>query len=354
MSEKHTPLEEFEFRQAARIRTPGENRPKNKAARTPLLFPIILGILLIGALGTSLFFFTQFKHEQKNVQKLKRKLTESEKNEATASEKLNEIQRKLEKTTKKLLTSSKGKGELMAAIDKLQQDIEKQKRKIQTLKKALRAEKTTVRKTRKKQVAAEQKLVESKKQNNKLKNQLNDSADTIRKLRDNIEKLEKTVQTLKSTMNQEGSASKKLVREMLNAQNEAATLKREKEALEKKIDRLKNKVSDLRRVDPGELVPLSDMVTPAAPIVHPTAVVEKKGVFGKIKGFILVNAYIDETGFVKNAFFLESHLNKNERNSVAISQALKTVLKWRFSPALYNEKIPVKVWQPVIIPVNAK
>ncbi|RLE20487.1 MAG: hypothetical protein DRJ08_06905 [Acidobacteria bacterium] len=352
MSEKHTPLEEFEFRQAAKIRTPEEKRGKPTPQKKRLFLPILMIFLLAGTLYAAGFLYHQLLLEKKRTAELSNELTASRTEKTTAENNLKEIQQKLNKMTARLSTSSKGKGELLASLDRLKQDIDKKNQEISALKGNLRKFENRINKTEKLRKAVEKKLAKEQKTSQEIKAQLEAAQAGIRGYQDKALKLQRTIQTLQSNMNQEGNASRKLVSDMLEAQNEVASLRKEKKEMEKKIDLMKHEIASLKRVDPGDQVPFSDMVTPAKPIVHPAAVMEKKGVFKKVKGFILVNAYIDETGFVQNAFYLESHLRKDEKNGAAISQALKTVMRWRFSPALYNGKTPVKIWQPVAIPIQ--
>ncbi len=354
MNEKHTPLEEFEFRQAARIRTPEEKREKPAPRKRSVLLTVLLLILLAGALSAGGFLYYRLQLQQKKTAQLAKTLASSRKEKTETAARLEEIRQKLKKMTRRVSTSSKGKGELLASIGQLKQDIDKQNQKIRSQKQIIRKKETAIEKSEKARKATEAKLAMEKAGNQELKSQLDAAKITTREFQDKAEKFQRTIQALQSNMNQEGDASRKLVSDMLNAQNEAATLRKEKNALKNSLNSLKNEVKSLKRVDPGELVPFSDLITPAKPIVHPTAIIDKKRSFGKVRGFILVNAYIDETGFVQNAFYLESYLQKGKKNGAIISVALKTVLKWRFSPAMYNGTIPVKIWQPVVIPINTR
>ncbi|NOY22999.1 MAG: hypothetical protein GXO70_05775 [Acidobacteria bacterium] len=354
MNEKHTPLEEFEFRQAAKIRTPEEKRERPTPQKRSVLLTVLLLIMLAGALSAGGFLYHLLQLQQKKTAQLAKDLASSRKEKTETAARLEEIQQKLKKMTRRISTSSKGKGELLSSIDQLKQNIDKRDQEIRSQKQKIRKKETAIKQSEKARKATEAKLAREKTTSQKLKTQLDAAKITTRGFQDEVEKLHRTIQTLQSNMNQEGNASRKLVSDMLNAQNEAATLRKEKNTLENSLNSLKNEIKLLKQVAPGKLVPFSDLVTPAKPIVHPTATIDKKRSSGKVRGFILVNAYIDETGFVQNAFYLESHLQKGEKNGAIISEALKTVLKWRFSPAMYNETIPVKIWQPVVIPINNK
>lgn len=354
MNEKHTPLEEFEFRQAAEIRTPEEKRQKNAPQKKPILLTAILLVLLAGALTAAGFLYYQFHQEQKKTAQLAKELVTNREERVATDTSLKTIQQKLEKMTRRISTSSKGKGELLTSIDRLKLNIDNLNQKIRSLEQNVREKESVIGKLKKARQTTEKELANAKNTSQKLKTRLDTAEATTQGFQDKAEKLKKTILTLQNNMNQEGNASRKLVSDMLDAQSEVATLKKEKKELENSLNLLKREIHSLKQVDRGELVPFSDFVTPAKPMVYPAAVVEKKGAFGKVRGFILVNAYIDETGFVQNAFYLESHLRKDEKNGTAISEALKTVLKWRFSPALYDDNTPVKIWQPVVVPVNSE
>ncbi|MCK5879862.1 MAG: hypothetical protein KAH24_08780 [Holophagae bacterium] len=352
MNEKRTPLEEFEFRQAAKIRTPEEKREKPAPQKKSVLLTTVLLVLLAGTFAAAGVLYYQFHLEQKKTTELEKHLAISQEERVAADTSLKTIQQELKKMARRVSTSSKGKGELLTSIDQLKQNIDSLNEGIRSLKQNVREKETAVRKLKKARKTTEKELANAKNTSKELKTSLDTAKATTLEFQDKAEKLQRTIETLQDNMNQEGNASRKLVSDMLDAQNQAAKLKKQKNALEDSLTSLKREITSLKQVDPGELVPFSDLVTPAKPIVHPTAIVEKKGAFGKVRGFILVSAYIDETGFVQNAFYLESHLRKDEMNGLAISQALKTVMKWRFSPALYDDNTPVKIWQPVVITIN--
>ncbi len=354
MNDKLTPLEEFEFRQAARIRTPEEKRGKPTPQKKRIFLTVLLLVLLAGALFAAGFLYHQLQLQQQKTTQLAKELATSQQKMTATEISLKDIQQELKKMTHRVSDSSKGKGELLTAIDQLKQDINNRNQEIRSLKQKIRERETSIKNAEKARKKVNTELEKAQKSNQELKGQVNTAKATIREFQDTTEKLKSTIQTLQSNMNQEGNASRKLVSDMLEAQSKTKKLRKEKETMEATLDSLSKEIASLKQVDPGELVPFSDLVTPAKPIVHPSATLEKKGSFGKVRGFIVVNAYIDETGFVQNAFYLESHLRKDEKNGAAISQALKTVLKWRFSPALYNDKTPVKIWQPVVIPINDK
>jgi len=354
MNDQRTPLEEFEFRQAARIRTPEEKREKPTPQKKRVFLTVLLLVLLAGALFAAGFLYHQLQLQQLKTTQLAKELATSKQKMTETEISLKDIQQKLKKMTHRVSDSSKGKGELLTAIEQLNQSIDTRNKEIQSLKQKIREREKSIENAEKARKKMKTELKKAQKSNQDLKSQVNTAKATIREFQDTTGKLKSTIRTLQSNMNQEGNASRKLVSDMLDAQSKAEKLRKEKESMEETIDSLRKENTSLKRVDPGELVPFSDLVTPAKPIVHPSATLEKKGSFGKVRGFIVVNAYIDETGFVQNAFYLESHLRKDEKNGAAISQALKTVLKWRFSPALYNDKTPVKIWQPVVIPINSK
>ncbi|NOZ14215.1 MAG: hypothetical protein GXO69_11335 [Acidobacteria bacterium] len=354
MSEKHTPLEEFEFRQAARIRNPEEKCETPKSGKKCLFAIAGITIVFLCAAAAAGFFYSQLQQEQLKRHETEQQLSTLRKEKSAAENELKEIRQQLEKMAHRLSTSSKGKGELMASIDSLKQDIESRDRTIRALKQKAGKNTNLIKELNREQRKTEFMLQNEKKLNQELQQQISIAKKDILTYQDQISGLKRVIQNLQNNMNQEGNASRKLVADMLDAQNEAANLKKEKTKLETGIKKLKAEIISLKQVHFGKLVPFSNMVKKASPIIHPAAMVEKKGIFGKVKGFVLVNAYIDETGFVQNAFYLECHLNKEEANSEAISQALKTVLKWRFSPALYNGKTPVKVWQPIAVPVESK
>ncbi len=354
MSEKHTPLEEFKFRQAAQIRNPEEKRKTPKTGKKCAIAIAGMIVVLLCAVVAGGFLYYQLQLAQKKDHETVKQLTKLQKEKNAVENDLKDIRQKLGKMTHRLSTSSKGKGELLASIDNLKQDIESRDRKIRTMEQQIKKNQSIINKLRKNQKKTESALLKEKKLKQQLKAQFVALNNEITSYQDQITGLKRIIQNLQNNMNQEGNASRKLVSDMLDAQNEAADLKKKNDKLKNEVRLLETQIASLKRVDAGELVPFSNLVNKAVPIIHPVAAVEKKGVFGKVKGFVLVNAYIDETGFVQNAFYLECRINKEEAKTTAISQALKTVLKWRFSPALYNGKTPVKVWQPVTIPVESQ
>jgi len=349
------PLEQFEFQPAAQIRkpTPPERprRPGRPVSRWVLWALMIMSLALAG-----LVWFQINRMQQLESELARTVAARDEAMQASAQLKMEmeAADRLLKDLSRKLDTSSKGKGQLLDTIESLTGKLkraESDRKQVESARDRYKAQwQDTNRKLKQAETTiANQKrnLAQVQKEKDELEAQLDES-------RDAVDKLQREIKTLRGSMNQEGEASRKLAGELLRKEGDIQKLQSKIADLESRLNEVETALADCRRVDEGELTPLSDRVTPAKPLVNPPVIVEKKGLFSKARGYVLVNALIDEVGLVRNAVFMEEHLENVDQPSAIISRALAQVMKWKFSPALYDGATRVQVWQAVPVPVRSE
>ena len=60
-------------------------------------------------------------------------------------------------------------------------------------------------------------------------------------------------------------------------------------------------------------------------------ILERKALFSRVSGFVLVTALVDSVGRVENAVYLDHQLVNTDSPGLVISYALKTVMDWKFT-----------------------
>lgn len=346
MNDKNT-FEELEFENPVEIRKIEEEPPKN--GKGIYIFIIFILIILTGFLGyRELIRKQEIKKLKKQIEMLNIKIKDKNKKINRISKELNKIQSIFSKT-------SKNKKELLNNISSLENEIKKQNKKLNNLTSKINTLKKEI-----KRLKSENKKLKSEKE--KLNKALNEKEKTITQKENKIKELENklaqqsvTLKNLRETFSMESNASKKLISELIDEQKKNQKLLEENLKLKDKIKELNKKIKKLENVEEGDLVPSSELLTLAKPLVNPPVKVKSKGLFSKIKGFVVVNALIDEYGTVKNAYFVSTNIPEDKINrGILINKTLTTIKKWKFSPPLYKGKIAVKTWQPVVVPVSSE
>jgi DNA repair exonuclease SbcCD ATPase subunit len=344
-------LDEMEFTHAAEIRVVEEQKNnKNKNTGTLLYWSVIL---LLFATSVSLYFYFSNKLEPLKLQitdlTAKNKLLTDENLQLNST--LENLMTEIKGLQNKYKTSKKGKEELISIIKQLKNErkTEYNKRKqtekqVDKLNKQLTKEKAQIKSLKKEN---------SKLANNikNLKKQIENIEDEKYKTELKLTKLQKQYSQLKIDYNEEIKASKEILNSMSKNKQLLITLKEKNKNLQYQLKNLKTKINKLETVETGELVPYSEKLVPAVPILKKSVIIEKNGIFNKVEGFVEVSVLIDHFGEVKNAVFLDYKVKGEADKGKIIGEALKTALKWKFTPALYNGEVKVKVWQPILIPV---
>lgn len=350
-----TPLDEFEFQHDAEIRkpsTPGTSREKGAGGpRWPKVAVIVLSIALVALAG---FHVHRNRSNAQQADQLKNRIQVLAEQATGLQAELESVRTALSSLNSQFATSKKGKEELLTSIDKLKNslaDRDKRIAELQRTDKTLRTEIDTLKKERREQAEL------LKHRDETIRSHVNALAQKDTE----IQSLERTsgedkdrIRVLESERDEENNASRQIVSSMLEKDRQITSLQHQLQSEQEKNRKLNAENTRLRDVREGDLVPLSDRVTPAQPMVHPPVLLDGKGLFGKASGFVMVNALIDHVGRVENATFLEHRLQHVETPQLVVSKALRTVLQWKFSPALYDTEIRVRVWQPVLVPVTSR
>ncbi len=340
-------FEDLEFENPVEIRKIEE--PKKKKGNFLYLFIIAILLIAIGFLG-----YREFTRQneviklKKQIEKLKNELEEKENRLITISQKLEKIQSVFSKT-------SKNKTELLNSISALESKLKKQKNTIKELSRKtgnLQKEIKRLKSVNKKLKTEKNRLTKTVSEKEKIISRLNTK---IKELQNTLKQQSTTLKNLRETFSMESNASKKLISELIDEQKKNQKLVKENLELKNKIKELNARIATLENVDEGDLVPSSELLTLAKPLVNPKVKVKTKGLFSKVKGFAVVNALIDEYGTVKNAYFISSNIPEDKIDrGILINKVLTTVKKWKFSPPLYKGKVAVKTWQPVVVPVQSE
>ncbi len=344
--DKRKDFEELEFENPVEIRNI-EEAPEKKnhwCLITLLVFIVATGYFGFKVLNQS----KESANLQKKIEKLQEELSTKEKKLSEISNQLQEIEKTFSKTTK-------NKKELLNNIVSLEKKLKKQKNTINKLKSKCKNLENELKRLK----LENKNLIAEKK---KLKKEIDNREKTIEELKIKLKELQNkltqqsiTLKNLKETFSMESNAAKKLISQLIEEQKKNRKLLQENLELKKRVSRLSNKIKTLENIDEGDLVPSSDLLTLAKPLVSPPVKLKTKGLFSKIKGFAVVNALIDEYGTVKNAYFISSNIPEEKIDrGILINKVLTTIKRWKFSPPLYKGKIAVKTWQPVIIPVQSE
>ncbi len=340
-------LDELEFENPVEIRKIEEKPPK----RNNFIYLAIILILLAicGYLGYRQISFSQKENQlKKEITQLKQKLGQKENELNLLNEKLNQIQSVFSKT-------SKNKSELINNISSLEKKIKNQKKSLNSLSKKIKTLNKEMRRLQKSNKTLKNKIKSLKKQLSEKEKELALKNGKIEELKNKLNQQSETLKNLRETFSMESNASKKLISELVSEQKKNEKLLKENLNLKNKISQLSKKIYSLETVEEGDTVPASDLITLAKPLINPPVKVKSKGIFSKINGYAVVNAFIDEYGKVLNAYFVYSDIPKDKIDrGILINKVLTTVKKWKFSPPLYKGKTPVKTWQPVIVPVESE
>ncbi len=340
-------LEDLEFENPVEIRKIEEKPP----GRGNFVYLIIILILLgvSGYLGYRQFSFNKReKLLKEEIATLKQKLDKREEELSLLTEKLNQIQSVFSKT-------NKNKSELLKNISSLEKRVKEQKNSINSLSRKIKTLNKEVKRLQNSNKKLKTNIQTLKKQLSEKEKEIALKEGKIKELENKIAQQSETLKNLRETFSMESSASKKLISELISEQKKNEKLLKENLNLKNKISQLNKKIHSLETVEEGDIVPSSDYLTLAKPLINPPARVKSRGIFSRVKGYAVVNAFIDEYGKVLNAYFVYSNIpqEKIDKGTLA-NRVLTTVKKWKFSPPLYRGKIPVKTWQPVIVPVESE
>jgi len=351
---KQTPLDEFEFQPAAEIRKVEDKKPRKpsgkQASRSGL--GVLSLVLAVSLLGLLLFHFQYRKGALAAINTMESANRALEAENAQLLAKLGEVETAMASLNSQYAISKKGKEQLMGTIEDMKSALSQRDKRIESLNTAINQEKKTVshleteRDTLKQNVADRQKTIAAQKE------RLEDAVARERELTDQVGDLTNRISVLKRDLEDEGTASKRIVGNLLEKENAIARLTTELNKAKSTLQKIQDENERFRNVQEGDLVPLSDQVIPARPVIHPPVLLERKGIFSKTSGYVLVNALIDTVGRVEKATYLEQHLENVDVHQPIINRALTTVMEWKFTPALYDAEIKVKVWQPVVVPIQ--
>ncbi len=346
--DKKVSIEDLEFENPVEIRKFNKEKSNKGCNRILLLFVLLL-------LVTSTFSFYRYFLMKKNNSNLKQEVKKLSEQLKEKEKQINEITSKLSEIKSAISKKGNKKTLLISNIKQLKNELKKQKIKIKRLQ-------TSNNNLKKELQRLSRKTRELKGKNRELKNtiavkekEISAQKNKIKELENRVTQMEQTLSNLRQTFNMESSASKKLISELIGEQKKNEKLLKENLKLKETVKELSNRVKRLKTVEEGDMVPSSDLVIPAKPLISEKVRVKSKGIFSKVKGFVVVNALIDESGIVKNAYFVFTDIpeNKIDRGTL-INKALTILKKWKFSPPMYRGNIPVKNWQPVIMPVEGK
>ncbi len=340
-------LEDLEFENPVEIRTLEEEKKPKKG-----LFLIIVILILS---GTNIFFGYKYFTSEKQIKLFKTEIATLQKQIEEKDDTLKTINEKLGKFKKMYSNTDKNKKQLISSINKLEAKLEKYKSSVKSLKSENKKIVQRLKQSEQSNKKLQAELKKVKKILTDKDNILKEKENKINELKLKNKNLEKTLKELKTTFSMESNATKKIVAEMLSYRKENEKLKTEIDKLKTEKAKLKKEIKKLKTVEEGDLVPSSDKLTLAKPLVNPPAKVKTKGLFSKIKGYAVVNALIDEYGNVVNAYFVYSDIPEEKIDrGILIHKVLTTVKKWKFSPPTYGDNITVKTWQPVVVPVESE
>ena len=340
-------LEDLEFENPVEIRTLEEEKKPKKG----IVF--ILIILLLS--GLNIFFGYKYFTAEKQIKSLKNKIATLQQQIEEKDNTLKLINEKLGKFKKMFSNTDKNKKQLLSSITKLENEIEKYKKTIKSLKNEKKKLSRRLKQSEESNKKLQSELKKAKSLISDKENLLKQKDNKIAELQLKNKNLEKTLKDLRTTFSMESDATKKIVSEMLSYRKENEKLKTEINKLKTEIDTLNKEIKKLKTVEEGDLVPSSDKLTLAKPLVNPPVTVKAKGLFSKVKGYAVVNALIDEYGNVVNAYFVYSDVPEDKIDrGILINKVLTTVKKWKFSPPTYGGSITVKTWQPVIVPIESE
>ncbi len=347
-------LDEMEFTHAAEVRVVEEKKQNKNTNKNTLPYWIIILLLI----ATSVFSYIYFSNKLKPLNKQISTLTEKNKLLANENAQLNSTLENLMKEVKglkdKYKTSKKGKEELISIIKQLKNERKTEYKKRKQIEKQIDKLKNKINKAEKQIKSIKEKNKKLKSDLDTLKQQLKNTESEKDKIEEQLTKLQKQYSTLKEDYNEEVKASKEILGSMSENEQLLSQTKEKNKKLQSQLKSLKAKLHKLETVETGELVPYSEKLIPANAILKKSVTLEKNGLFNKVEGFVEVNVLIDHFGEVKNAVFLDYKVKGEADKSKVIGEALKTAMKWKFNPALYNGEVKVKVWQPILIPVTSK
>ena len=347
MDKRKEILEELEFENPVEIRKYDEDKPKK--GHFLYILSIFVLLAISGVLG-----YREFNRSSE-INKIKQKLKEANQKLSAKEKEIEEISKQLEKSKSISSNSSKNKSTLLKNISSLEKQVKEQHREIKLLKKKIK----TIQREVKRLKTENKKLKEREKKLQTLVAQKQKTLDQkeieLKELRNKLKQQEITLKNLRETFSMESNASKKLISELISEQKKNQKLLKENLSLKESIKKLKERVKRLERVEEGDMVPSSDYLTLAKPLVNPPIKIKTKGLFSRFKGIVIVNALIDEYGNVKNAYYVSTNIPEDKIDrGLLINRVLTGLKKWKFSPPLYKGKTPVKTWQPVVIPVQSQ
>ncbi len=352
-----TPLDDFEFQPAAEIRKeppPPRRRKSEPAEKTGTRWHIWSGLALFFFAFVLLAFF--HLSESKRM-RLENRALISQRDTALAQvnqlkDELDSIETKLKDLNRQFNNSRQGKEKLLQTIEDLRNGLDQRDRTITSLEKKNRAAGKKLEQAENTIEQRDKTIHEQKLQIDRMTEQNTELQAKIEPLLDESDKLKRQLNTVQSDLSREGEASRQIISELLEKDRAISDLKNQVTALKNDRDHWKKTAEREKRVEEGDLVPLDEHVTPAKPLVHPPVLVERKGLFGKVSGFVMVNARIDEVGRVRNATYLQHKLEGDVEAETIINRAMQTVMQWKFVPALYDDQTKVQVWQAVLVPVR--
>lgn len=147
---------------------------------------------------------------------------------------------------------------------------------------------------------------------------------------------------LQTQLDEEGAASLRLIQERGRLNQSNQQLEKQNEQLRTDLEKARATITDLERIDIGELVPFSSRISPAIPTYQEPFPKDLR--IPRRQGPIVVQMLISEVGAVENAFVVPGQSIDVEAARAIIDH----VKKWKFSPPTLDG-IRVKTWQPVLV-----
>ncbi len=353
----HTPLDDFEFQPAAEIRKeppPPRRRKPESTEKKPVRWHIwfALSLVFIGFVSLTFYHLKETKRLHLENQSLTSQRDAALERVQQLETELGTIESQLKDLNRQFNNSKQGKEKLLQTIEDLRNGLDERDRRIASLKEENLTNRNKLKHAENTVNQLQKELEEQKATIKQLTEKNTELKGKIAPLMDERDKLNRQLNTVQTDLSREGEASRQIISELLEKDRVISDLQDDITTLTKERDQWKQTAEREKRVEEGDLVPLDEHVTPAKPLVHPPVLVERKGLFGKVSGFVMVNARIDEVGRVRNATYLEHRLEGDVQPETIINRAMQTVMQWKFVPALYDDQTKVQVWQAVLVPVG--
>lgn len=355
----HTPLDDFEFKPAAEIRKdappPRRKREQSEQPSGAVRWHIwsALSLFFLAFLGTALFHLSEQRRLNLEIDSLHQQRDAALHRVEQLETEIDSIDAQLQDLNRQFNNSRQGKEKLLQTIEDLQNGLGERQRKIEKLQKEQDTLENRLQQTRKTLANREETIDQQETRIAQLNRDYAELNERMEPLMDQLDKMKRQLDTVQGDLSREGEASRRIISELLEKDRTIGQLETQLLEMTKDRDNWKQTAARRKRVEEGDLVPIDEHVTTAKPLVHPPVLVERKGLlFGKVEGFVMINAQIDEVGRVRNARYLEHRLQGDVQPDAIINRAMQTVMQWKFAPAEYDESVNVQVWQAVLVPVK--